>query len=65
MVTRRGKPAALIMSMDEYEGLMETLDIMSEPGAVEEIRQAHQDYLDGKAIPFEEVEAALRAKSGE
>jgi len=32
-ITRRGRPAAVLMSVDEYEGLMETLDLMATPGA--------------------------------
>lgn len=64
IVTRRGLPAAIIMSPDEYEGLLETLDILSTPGALEEIRASHAEYLAGNYSTLEEVEEMLR-KRGE
>ena len=29
IITRRGKPVALMMAIDDYESLLETLDILS------------------------------------
>jgi antitoxin YefM len=58
IVTRRGKPVALIMSPDEYEGLEETLDILSTPGALEQVRQADAEIDAGNWV----TAAELRAK---
>jgi antitoxin YefM len=58
VVTRRGKPVALIMSADEYEGLEDTLDILSTPGALEEIREARAEIDRGEYL----TAAELRAK---
>jgi len=62
IVTRRGKPAAIIMSPDDYEGLMETLDILSTPGALEEIKQAHAEIQAGHYYTLEQIEEDLRER---
>ena len=30
-ITRRGKPVAVMLGVDDYESLMETLDILADP----------------------------------
>ncbi|TLM68516.1 MAG: type II toxin-antitoxin system Phd/YefM family antitoxin [Actinobacteria bacterium] len=55
VITRNGKPVAVFMSMSDYQGLLETLDIMRTPGAVEEIKAAEDriaagDYITGEAL---------------
>ncbi len=63
VVTRRGKPVALIMSPDEYEGLDETLDILSTPGAVEQIRQADAEIDAGHYYTADQIrEQFIRKK---
>lgn len=37
-VTRNGKPVAIIVSKDEYDGWQETLEIMKDPEFMKEIR---------------------------
>jgi prevent-host-death family protein len=58
IITRHGKPAAIIMSPDDLEGIMETLDILSTPGALEEIRAAEAEIDRGEYW----TAAELRAK---
>ena len=58
IITRHGKPAAIIMSPDDLEGIEETLDILSTPGALEEIRAADADVRAGNYL----TAAELRAK---
>jgi antitoxin YefM len=62
VVTRRGKPVALIMSPDEYEGLEETLDILSTPGALEQIRQADAEIDAGNWVSAAELRAKYLKK---
>jgi len=62
IVTRRGKPAAIIMSPDDYSGLMETLDILSTPGALEDITQAHAEIQGGHYYTLEQIEEDLRRR---
>lgn len=37
VITRHGKPAAVVISIDEYEAMVETLEILSDASLVEEI----------------------------
>lgn len=58
VITRHGKPAAIIMSPDDLEGIEETLDIFATPGALEEIRAADAEVRAGNYV----TAAELRAK---
>jgi len=59
LITVNGKPEAVIMSSEEYDSLMETLDILSEPGALEEIRAAEEEIKAGKSISWEGLKREL------
>jgi antitoxin YefM len=60
-VTKNGRRAAVIMSADDYDSLMETLDILSDAEAVAEIRQADADIAAGRVSSLEDVEAEMRS----
>ena len=38
MITRNGKPVAIIVSKDEYDGWQETVEILQDPQFLKEIR---------------------------
>lgn len=59
VVTVKGIPQAVIMSHDEYESLMETLDILSDPNAMKDIREAEADLKAGRYYDWEEVKKEL------
>jgi antitoxin YefM len=42
-VTRHGKPVAVILSYEEYESLVETLNILSDDDAMEAIEEAEAE----------------------
>ena len=58
-VQRYGKPVLAIMAWDDYEGLMETLEIMKDPEAMDSFRRAAKQLQDGAARDFEELAAEL------
>lgn len=65
VVTRKGKPAAVLVNYSEYERLKETLDVLSDPALMEQIRQSRRFYAAGrKGLSFEDVfgEPLLPAK---
>ena len=37
VITKHGRPAAVVISVDEYESMIETLEILSDPSLVEDI----------------------------
>ena len=56
IVTRNGKPAAMLVSYAEYESLKETLDVLSDPELMRQIRHSLAEIAAGKrALTFEEV----------
>lgn len=57
VLTRRGRPAAVIMSHEELESLEETLDILSDPKAMREIRKAEGKLDKGKGLTADELRA--------
>ncbi len=58
-VTRRGKPVLAIMAWEDYEAILETLEVLSDDGAVEQLRRSLREAREGKAIPWEEAKARL------
>ncbi|MGH7930176.1 MAG: type II toxin-antitoxin system Phd/YefM family antitoxin [Candidatus Binatia bacterium] len=44
VVTRNGKPAAVIINYDEYARLKETLDVLSDPTSMKQIAQSKRFY---------------------
>lgn len=56
VVTRNGRPAAMLVNIGEYQRLKETLDVLSDPDMMAQIR-ASERYLakGGKSHSFEEV----------
>ncbi len=58
-LTADGKPKAVIMSAEEYEGWLETLDIMSNPKLVASIKRGLSELKSGKGIPWEVAKKKL------
>lgn len=57
-LTRNGKPAAVLISPDDLESLEDTLELLSHPTAVAEIKRARKDIDRGKGLDAD----ALRAR---
>lgn len=60
-VTRNGNRVAVLLSADDYDSLLETVDILSRPDEVAAIRQGLTDLEAGDMYSAEEVRAALVA----
>jgi antitoxin YefM len=56
VVTRKGKPAAVLVNFAEYERLKATLDVLSDPQLMAQIRKSRRFYASGKlGLSFEQV----------
>ena len=56
IVTRNGRPAAVLVNVEEYERLKETLDVLSDPDLMRQIRASERYFAKGgKGDSFEEV----------
>ena len=54
-ITKNGVPEAILLSMNKFEGLMETLEILSDEKAMKSIRKSIKDVRKGKWLDFDEV----------
>ncbi|MGH9165451.1 MAG: type II toxin-antitoxin system Phd/YefM family antitoxin [Acidimicrobiales bacterium] len=57
VLTRNGRPAAVILSPEDLESIEETLEILSDPTAMREIRKAERDIDAGRAVTAEQLRA--------
>ncbi len=48
VVTRNGKPAAVLVNYDDYERLKDTLDVLSDPVLMKQISQSKRFYAKGR-----------------
>jgi antitoxin YefM len=60
-VTRNGRRAAVILSADDYDSIMETLDILSDVELVREIREGEAESARGEVHSLDEVTEEMRA----
>ncbi len=55
IVTRRGRPAAVLVPVDEYEALEETAEILSDPETLAAIDEARQEVERGETVSLDEL----------
>lgn len=58
-VKRHNNTAFAIIDPEYLQALLETLDILAEPGAIEMLEQSIRDVREGRVVPHEDVEAEL------
>ncbi len=54
-ITKNGVPEAVLISMKKFQGLIETLDIMSDEKAMKSIRRSIREANEEKWLDFDEV----------
>ena len=54
-ITRNGRAAAVLLSMEGYEGLLETIEILSDPKLTKFLRKSKKELESGKLISHREV----------
>jgi prevent-host-death family protein len=56
VVTKNGRPAAILINVQEYARLKETLDVLSDPALMKQISRSRAFYRSGrKGFTFEDV----------
>ena len=63
VITKQGRPEAVVMSVEEFESWQETLEIMADRGAMAAIARAERDIKAGRVRAWEEIKARKRRKS--
>jgi prevent-host-death family protein len=59
IITKHGHPAAVLVSPEDLASLEETLDILSDPQAIADIREAESEYARGDVTSGEEIRRLL------
>jgi antitoxin YefM len=58
-LTENGKPKAVILSVEEFENLLDDLDILSDPDLLKEIEEAEQAIEKGDYYRWEDLKKEL------
>ena len=56
-ITKNGSPAAVLIGMDEWESLQETLFWLSQPGILDDVARAREELEAGTTLSEEEIRA--------
>jgi len=51
----------VVVPLDEYQELLDTLEILSDPTLKRDVEQARKEFREGKTISLEELRAELDA----
>ena len=58
-ITRNGRPAAVLLSPEEYEVIQETLEILGDPETLDALRQSEEDVRARRLHTLDEVRREL------
>ncbi|MDP3794794.1 MAG: type II toxin-antitoxin system Phd/YefM family antitoxin [Candidatus Sungbacteria bacterium] len=59
ILTEKGRPKAVILSAEEYDSLMETMEILSDPEVLEKIKTAEAEYARGVYVTWDELKEEI------
>lgn len=59
IITKRGRPVALMMSVEDYESLLETIDILSDTRLMKKIKKAEEEVRKGDIKSLSDIEKEL------
>lgn len=59
IVTKHGKPSIVMLSVEDYESLMETLDILADPRAFKNLKRGEEDLRKGRTRDWQEIKKRL------
>lgn len=62
VITKHGRPAAVVLSIEDLEGLEETLEILSDPRALKRIRKAQGEAAAGHVEELTKQQALALAR---
>jgi prevent-host-death family protein len=54
LITKRDKPVSVLLPIDDYEAMMETMDLLSNPGAMKALRAAKAGKLSYRVLDLDD-----------
>ncbi|MEX2622545.1 MAG: type II toxin-antitoxin system Phd/YefM family antitoxin [Acidimicrobiia bacterium] len=57
VITKHGRPAAVLLSVDDLDSLEETLEVMRDPGLIDAVREAEAEVAVGRTKALTKEEA--------
>jgi prevent-host-death family protein len=65
IVTRNGRPHVMVISVDDFESLQLTRELLAEPGAVQDILAADREISAGNYHTLDELRVVLEQRQRE
>ncbi|MGH3279957.1 MAG: type II toxin-antitoxin system Phd/YefM family antitoxin [Trebonia sp.] len=62
LVTRNGVPVVWMISDEDFESIMETLDVLADAAAVRDVAQSEADSAAGRYVTAAEMEMIMAAR---
>lgn len=62
VITKHGRPAAVVLSIEDLEGLEETLDVLSDPRLMRRVRKAQAEIAARQSEELTKDQAAALIK---
>jgi len=59
VITRNGRPVAVVLSTEEYEALEETLEVLQDEKTLAALRESEEDVKAGRLFSLDEVRREL------
>lgn len=63
--TEKGRPKAVLVSADEFESIMETMEILSDPELMTDIKNAEKEYKNGEYMTWKDIKKDLGLRNYE
>ncbi len=54
-ITKNGVPEAVLISMEKFEGLLETIEILADDAARAQIKQSRDDVKHGRLVDMKDL----------
>jgi antitoxin YefM len=59
VITRKGRPAAVVISPDEWDAIEETLEVLQDDETLAALRESEEDVKAGRLFTLDEVRREL------
>lgn len=59
IVTKRGEPVMVLVNPEDFEGLLETIEVLSDRSALKRIRRARQEAKAGRTVSLDALRRRL------